>query len=53
MVKAIEQNETCKTALMDALNEALETNNIPENWKHSKTTLIPKSKKPTIKYFDH
>ena len=51
MIIAMEQNETCKTALLDALNEVLETNNIPQGWKHSKTTLIPKHQKPTVKDF--
>ena len=51
MVKALEQNETCKKTLLDVLNEVLENNNIPQNWRHSKTTLVPKNNKPTVKDF--
>ena len=46
--KIILEDEDILNVITEAINKALETGNIPENWKFSNTILIQKKKKPTI-----
>ena len=42
-------SDYCLAAFVDALNEINRTGSVPEQWKVSKTVLIPKTNKPTVK----
>ena len=48
MYKVLMQSEVCVEALTEGCRKIVEEGNVPEEWKHSKTVMIPKSKNPTV-----
>ena len=49
--KELLESDICVETMLRCYNDALMNGNIPEEWKESRTRLIPKKKKPTIKDF--
>lgn len=47
--KALLRKTGCINTITRCLNKVLETANIPQEWKASNTTMIPKQAKPTAK----
>ena len=51
LYKEIGKSEFCKEEMARVYNNQLYSEQIPESWKESKTKLIAKTKKPTVKDF--
>ena len=49
LFKALAKNDTCVQAFKTSMNKILQTREIPERWKMSKTLMIPKVKNPKAK----
>lgn len=49
--KELLKSDICLEVMLRCYNDALTNGNIPDEWKESRTKLIPKKKKPTIKDF--
>ena len=49
--KEIEKSEVCMDTVSRCYRDVIDNRNIPERWKESRTKLIPKKKKTTIKDF--
>ena len=45
---ALNQSNLCKESLLKCLNKILDDGSVPDEWKTSKTKLIPKKSKPTV-----
>ena len=51
LFKELIKSKTCVEAMTRCFNNILTEGAIPEEWKESKTKMIPKNRKPTIKDF--
>ena len=49
LLKIMSKSKICKEILLIFFNRILNTGNIPQSWKTSKTTMIPKISKPKVK----
>ena len=45
--KEMKKSDFCLEKLTECFNKVLDTNNIPNKWKSTRTNLIPKKEKPT------
>ena len=49
LYRAMKNSKICVNVLTDCFNNLLDTGTIPDDWKLSRTRMIPKTRKPTVK----
>ena len=49
LYKALAKSDVCMKKITDCLNNIIESEEVPEEWKQSRTVLLEKKRKPTVK----